>query len=135
MKIMSQFSEEVKRMAWNKANSIDGLDSNLFRKDPCGALIVWDKYGAIENEYGWEIDHIIPRSLLEEKGIAAEKIDAPQNLRAMHHKNNLSKADNYPTYLSAVTSNSEGVNVENREVIVVNAKVRERLNNFYGLQL
>lgn len=132
---MSQFSEEIKRAVWNKANSVDGLDPNMVRKDPCGALIVWDKYGASENDYGWEIDHIIPRALLEKLDVPAVEIDAIQNLRAMHHKNNASKADNYPTYISVVTAGESGVNVEKRETVIVNSKTRERLNDFYSLQL
>ena len=54
------FTEQEKRAAWNKAREVDGYDKNMFRKDACGAWIAWSKYGARDNDYGWEIDHIYP---------------------------------------------------------------------------
>lgn len=54
------FTEQEKLTAWSKAREVDGYDKNMFRKDACGAWIVWSKYGARDNDYGWEIDHIYP---------------------------------------------------------------------------
>lgn len=68
------FTEQEKRAAWNKAREVDGYDKNMFRKDACGAWIAWSKYGARDNDYGWEIDHIYP---VERGGD-----NHPENLRA-----------------------------------------------------
>ncbi|GIV42967.1 MAG: hypothetical protein KatS3mg035_0090 [Bacteroidia bacterium] len=48
-------------------------------------------------EWGWDIDFIKP---LSKKGTISIK-----NIRPMHWKNILSKGENYPSYLSAVTAN------------------------------
>ena len=57
----NSFSEETKRVIWNKAKIVTGQDPTITRKDSCGALISWDKYGnTTENGNGWEIDHIKP---------------------------------------------------------------------------
>ena len=50
------------RLVWEKAKSLQNYDSDCIRKDKCGAWINFDKYGDRTSEYGWEIDHIIPKS-------------------------------------------------------------------------
>ena len=39
------FTEEEKLSVWNKAEIINGYDPAVFRKDPCGAWIIFNKYG------------------------------------------------------------------------------------------
>lgn len=115
-------SEETIEQVWQAARKVDGMDADMVRKDPCGAWIVRDKYGLAENEYGWEIDYIFPRSLGGD--------DNPINLRAMHCANARSKRDNYPSYIVAVTSDGDK-NVPVRKVLKVNGKKREMLDALY----
>jgi hypothetical protein len=93
---MANFTESKKKEIWDKATRVDGNDDDIFRKDPVGAWIKYDQYGQ-EEDYGWEIDHILP----EAKG----GTDDTKNLCAMHWKNNRSKADDFPEFNIAITSN------------------------------
>ena len=99
---MANLSETEIGVIWQKAMAVDGYDNTKYRKDVCGAWIQRDQYGK-ETIYGWEIDHAKPTS----KGGS----DDAHNLRPMHWQNNRTKADDYPTYNSAVTSEGNG-NVE-----------------------
>ena len=81
---------------WRAMPTIEGKDESIFRLDSCGALIEWDKYGDRQSEVGWEIDHVVPKSLLIEKGATEEEIDDEENLRPMHWKNNDMKSADYP---------------------------------------
>ena len=102
---------------WNKARKAEGLDDSIFRLDACGALIMRDKFGK-KNPYGWVIDHILPLALGGD--------DREVNLRALHYQNNLSKADNYPSYLSAVQLVGEE-NVPSVRSLTVNPAKRQQL--------
>ena len=85
----NSFSEETKRVIWNKAKIVTGQDPTKTRKDLCGSWINWDKYGdTTENGSGWEIDHIKPVS----KGGG----DELSNLQALQWQNNRKKGDDYP---------------------------------------
>lgn len=54
----SNFSEFDRRAVWENAAKIPGKDPAQFRKDKCGAVISWDKYGdTTVGGMGWEIDH------------------------------------------------------------------------------
>lgn len=85
--------EEIKDKIWNKAGAIPNLNPNMFRKDACGAIIMYDKFMQ-HNPYGWVIDHIIPLSLGGDDNII--------NLRALHYMNDISKKDDYPSYYGTV---------------------------------
>ena len=85
----SSFSEEIKIAVWKKAKAIAGKDSKEVRKDLCGAIIEWDKYGETdENGNGWEIDHIKP--------VAEGGGDELANLQPLQWQNNREKSDDYP---------------------------------------
>lgn len=116
------YTEEVINKIWQTARKVDSLDANMVRKDPCGAWIVRDKYGMADNEYGWEIDHIYPKSMGGDDNL--------QNLRAMHCANARSKSDNYPSYIVAVTSDGDK-NIPTKRVLKVNKAKRELLESLY----
>lgn len=79
------WTHEQKSAVWYKAHSVPGYDPQKFRKDQCGAWISWADYGNRDSTYGWEIDHITPRS----NGGS----DELSNLRPLQWENNASKAD------------------------------------------
>lgn len=125
-------TEEQIQEAWNRANVVDGYDKSRYRKDACGAWIIRNKYGDADSLYGWVVDHIVPRSLLREKGISESMIDNSLNLRALQHENNVSKSDDYPSYTAVVTS--EGAeNVRAWKFLEVNKKKQESLKKLYNL--
>lgn len=79
------FTEEQIQKVWEKATVVGGNDSNVYRKDECGAWIARKQYGNRNSSYGWEIDHIKPQS----KGGG----DELSNLRPLQWENNMSKSD------------------------------------------
>jgi len=40
----------------------EGYDPAVFRKGICGCWMKFDEH-ALESDYGWEIDHLLPRSM------------------------------------------------------------------------
>jgi hypothetical protein len=127
-----EVTEKLKREVWEKAQSVKGLNPDMYRKDPCGAWIVWDKYGVQDSIYGWEIDHIYPQSKLQERGFSVEQIDDLRNLRPMQHSNNESKGDDYPSYMYAVTSEGKK-NKYYDGPLTVNEATRNVLAQLYNL--
>lgn len=79
------FTEQQIQKVWDKAKIVPGCDPSNFRKDACDAWIQRSQYGNRNSAYGWEIDHIKPKS---EKGS-----DDDSNLRPLHWENNLAKSD------------------------------------------
>ena len=125
-------TEEQIQEAWNRASVVEGYDKSRYRKDACGVWIIKNKYGDTDSLYGWVVDHIVPQSLLREKGISDLMIDNNLNLRALQHKNNASKSNDYPSYTAVVTS--EGTeNVKVWKFLEVNSKKQEALKKLYNL--
>lgn len=69
-----------KLLVWEKAYTIPGLESTIWRQDQYGSIINYNQYGNRQSPYGWEIDHITPKS----KGGS----DLLFNLRPLQWKNN-----------------------------------------------
>lgn len=125
-------TDSLKRDVWAKGQIVDGFDPAMYRKDACGAWIVWDKYGASDNIYGWQIDHIYPVSRLEQRGFSEEEIWNIKNLRPLQSMNNLSKADDYPSYTAIITSDGNK-NIQMEKNLIVNVNVREQLKVLYQI--
>ncbi len=79
------FSEDIIDKVWEKDEIVSGYDSNIRRKDKCSAWITKSQYGNRDSNFGWEIDHIIPKT----KGGR----DELQNYQPLQWKNNLDKSD------------------------------------------
>ena len=79
------FSDSIVNEVWEKAKVIQGVNPKVKRKDKCGATIVKSAYGDHNSNFGWDVDHIKPKS---KKGT-----DALSNLQPLHWKNNASKGD------------------------------------------
>lgn len=122
----------LKRQVWEKGQVVTGFNPDLYRKDPCGAWIIWDKYGVQDSIYGWEIDHIFPQAKLDKMGFSATLIDDLKNLRPMQHENNASKSDDYPSYTAAVTSDGNK-NINKESPLIVNEATRNILAQLYKL--
>ncbi len=123
----------TKMQVWQKAQVVDGYNPDMYRKDSCGAWIVWDKFGVQDSIYGWEVDHVYPKSKLEELGVSLDLIDNICNLRPMQHSNNESKGDDYPSYTAAVTAEGNK-NVYRAASLTVNEATRTKVSKLFGLK-
>ena len=90
----SSFTEATVQAVWNKGKIVPGENPNLVRRDMCGALMWRNEYGNTNSRYGWEIDHMQPKS----KGGS----DALSNLQPLQWQNNRSKGNNFPRFSCAV---------------------------------
>ena len=114
---------------WKDRQTVDGLDPNHFRLDPCGALIEWSKFGDPKDENGWVIDHVVPRASLV--NVPEDVIDDPINLRPMHVKNNAAKGTSYPLYNTRVVYEG-GKNVDCEGVYEISIDLQKTLNEFFS---
>jgi len=116
---------------WEKATKFENYDSTKWRKDASGAWIAYSQYGNRQSTYGWEVDHIVPKSKLEDAGASQEEIDNPLNLRPYNWANNDSKSDDYPEFRRAVTA-KDNHNVENTDWREISKDLQRRLHQLYG---
>lgn len=124
-------NQEIINSVWNRASEVEGRDRDVWRRDPCGALIRHEDYGNRSSDFGWEIDHVVSKAYLLKAGASEEEIDNPENLRAMHWANNDSKGTNYPEY-KVVRKEKEGKNVEVEVFLTVNAKRQKELKRIFS---
>jgi hypothetical protein len=121
------FREEV----WRRGEEVAGFDPAVIRKDAAGAWMIFDRFGH-DDPFGWEIDHVYPKKLLEEKHVDESLWDDIRNLRPMNYANNRSKASSYPEYQAKMKSEGD-TNVTCEESFTVNQVLQNMLNQLFGL--
>ena len=57
-----EWTEETKKLVWEKGEIMFGWNSYDWRKDDLGNIIKYSEYGNRNSNYGWEVDHIVPKS-------------------------------------------------------------------------
>ncbi len=123
--------DNIIQAVWDKGYVVDGYPSTVIRKDSCGAWIVRTLYGVENNVFGWNIDHVYPKSKLLEMNVSEDRIDDILNLRPMNCANNLSKSDSYPFYHSRYVSDGE-INIENDKIFEINKELQNKLSELYN---
>lgn len=118
---MANFTDDKIKAVWEKAIPVENYDKSKYRKDVCGAWIAWESYGK-ESDLGWEVDHALP--------VAKGGTDHSDNLRAMNWQNNRSKADDFPKYNSAVTSDNDK-NVKSEKSLTIGDDTLSNLKALY----
>ena len=116
--------DNLKDDVWQKGITVEGYNPDLYRQDVCGAWIMYSEYGKT-SVFGWEIDHIYPKS----KG----GDENAKNLRPMHHRNNVSKADDYPVYTAVVTAENNR-NIEKTAKFTVSESKQSELRDLYHIE-
>lgn len=117
-----QITAERIAKVWSQAIVVPGYNPSFVRKDACGAWILRQHFGK-RTPYGWNVDLILP-SL---KGGKDDDI----NIRPLHWKNILSKGDDYPNYIGAITS-MDNANVCISKMWTINIKKQKELKTYYG---
>lgn len=74
----------LKNAVWQKAYPIHNINPDLMRRDIYGNPIAFCEYGH-SSKYGWEIDHIIPKSIGGNNHI--------KNLQPLHWRANRMKGN------------------------------------------
>lgn len=131
---MSLYLQSIIDQVWDKGLIDEHYPATKIRKDACGAWIIKDHYGNRDSAFGWEIDHIYPQVLLQEKQVPQDLIDHIDNLRPLNWQNNSSKGNDFPVYHASVQS-EDNRNIKKDEEREVNKSVRDRLSLLYSKYL
>lgn len=130
--------DNIRNQVWEKGIIVEGYDPNLVRVDACGAFMV-RSYRHRENEYAWEVDHIIPIAILNMYGVSEDEADNIVNLRPLNWHNNVSKGDDCPRYKSSCSREGEYNIATEKRCTVHKSKLNAALNYFrehdYDIQL
>ena len=104
---MEKIDNERLDVIWNKGQVVKGYNEKCYRKDACGAWMIREKYGDRTSPFGWEIDHIYPKSKMLESISDVSLIDDVKNLRPLNWKNNESKGNKNVEGVYEYTVNEE----------------------------
>ena len=80
---MADYDEVTILLIWDNATVIPGRDPRTWRRDAYGNLVLFAAYGNRDDDFGWEIDHIVP--------VADGGTDDDVNRRALHWRANLAR--------------------------------------------
>lgn len=127
-------TEELIQLVWEKGLKVEEYDPNRVRKDACGAWMIRENYGDRDSVFGWEIDHIYPKSRLEKLEVPEDDIDNILNLRPLNWRNNDSKSNNFPIYKASITS-EDNRNILREEELEINESVRQQILSLYSSYL
>lgn len=127
-------TEELIQLVWEKGLKVEEYDPNRVRKDACGAWMIRENYGDRDSVFGWEIDHIYPKSRLEMLEVPEDDIDNILNLRPLNWRNNDSKSNNFPIYKASITS-EDNRNILREEELEINESVRQQILSLYSSYL
>lgn len=122
-----------KEIAWEAAIIVDGHDSSVIRKDACGAWIQYVEFNNKDSEYGWVIDHVYPIIKLRALNVSEYLWDNPLNIRALHWKNDWSKANSYPKYTSVISAVGE-INIEYQRTFWVSDVLQHSLRKLFIIE-
>lgn len=126
-------NDNLKDIAWNAAQIIEGYDARRIRQDACGAWIAYADFRDPTSMFGWEVDHIYPVSLLKQLNVPEKLWNHPLNLRAFHWKNNRMKSSSYPMYTSAVIGYGD-TNMEQQNVFWVSDPLQDSLRQLFRIK-
>lgn len=115
--------DELRLKVWEKGRKIQGLNPKEYRKDACGAIMIYSKFGNPSDEFGWGIDHIYPEILGGDGRL--------ENMRPMQYQNLISKGSDFPVYMRTVKA-VDNRNVFNRGQCRVSETIIEKLAEIYG---
>lgn len=127
---MCDFTEEQKLAVWNKGRKVEEFQDRYVRKDACGAWMLFEKYGDRDSPFGWEIDHVYPKSKLEALGVPTNLINDIDNLRPMNWHNNQSKGSDFPSYMSVLKA-EDNHNIECEDSKLVNPTTQRKISRLY----
>ncbi len=85
------WTQEEIDAVWQKGQVIQGHDPDALRQDACDTWIAYPEFGnTMENNAGWEIDHIQP--------VSKDGTDDLSNLQPLQWENNRKKDDDWPVW-------------------------------------
>ena len=81
MSLRTLHENYLKLEVWRKGTVIPGQDPNYWRLDYLGNQIFYIDHGNRKSQYGWEMDHTVPKALAGSDHIS--------NLRPLHWRENI----------------------------------------------
>ncbi len=126
-----EIKDELRKKIWEKGIEDKNYDPDKVRKDACGAWMIYDQMNRDDNPFfAWEVDHIVPVSVLKEYGVPDELINDIRNLRPLNWNNITSKGDDYPSYKAVMVSKADK-NIRTEEYKEVSTSLQNELKKLY----